>query len=236
MFLNRFFLFITATMLVYLIGLNQLQSALAQGASVLEIEIKRLPRTETQAEKLAAITKESRTAPPSSLKFADGQPFINNFFGQSPLIFETRLDEVDMPSQLLDDCLRAAVCVPYASLKPLHLLNSGTVIMTSPSNAVLNFYSGTIDRFSIGDKWFSYSSGPSPEIVQMIHNAAHIGADQSTLLKNFHIDGGLCPTSYQRYCLNDKIVNGRAVKVNVEFANHKIKRCSPPYIEQAFFD
>lgn len=234
---SKFFQLVRITaILVYAICLNHHQIALAQGASVLGIEIKRLTSAETQAEKLAAIANESKNAPNKPFKFVEGQPFINNFFGQSPLRFETKLDEVDMPSQLLEDCLRAAVCVPYTSLKPLHLLHSGTVIMTSPSRVALNFYSGTTDRFSIGDKWFSYTSGPSPDIAQTVHEAVQAGSDQSTLAKDFYIDGGLCPASYQRYCLKNKTIGGRAVKVNIEFENHKIKRCSPPYIEQAFAD
>lgn len=222
-------------MLLYQICLDNRQIAKA-GAAVFKVEINRLAKADKLSHQLAEIANSSQPDSHSNKKFGEKQQFINNFLGGSGLVLETYFDEVDMPSQLLEDCIRSAVCVPYASLTPMHLLPIGTVNMTSPAKLVLTFYSGTTDRFSVGQNWFLYSTGPSNEIAQVIRNAAPIGADESVLEKNFHIDGGLSTKSISRYCLNNKSVDGRAVKINVEIVNHKIKRCSPPYIEQAFFD
>ncbi len=234
---SRLFLILgtTATMLLYQICLDSHQIAKA-GAAVFNVEIKRLTKADKLSHQLAEIANSSKTDSHANIKFGNQQQFINNFLGGSGLVLETNFDEVDMPSQLLEDCIRSAVCVPYSSLKPLHLLPIGTVNMTSPAKVTLAFYAGTTDRFSVGQNWFFYSTGPSNEISEQIRRAAPIGADESVLEKNFHIDGGISPKSISRYCLNNKSIEGRVVKINVEIENHKIKRCSPPYIEQAFFD
>ncbi|MFN8555397.1 MAG: hypothetical protein U0103_28355 [Candidatus Obscuribacterales bacterium] len=232
----------TLTGIAYQTDLEKNCQAFAQAPPALNIEIKRQHKKDTLSQQLSEISRFSEIASSkvasssTTLKFAYNEPFINSFAGQSNLTVETSLDEVDMPSQLLDWCLRSAVCVPYESLKPLHLLPIGTVRIKSPTDMVLNFYTGAADRFSIGSRWFSDRTGPSSEIVQLIHSSAPIGADEAILAKNFHIDGGITPKWFHRYCLNNKTIDGRAVKVNIEVADHKIKRCSPPYIEQAFFD
>lgn len=222
-------------MVLYQIGFDARQTANA-GASVFKVEINRLTKADKLSHQLSQVTNSSQPGVHSEVKFPDQQSFINNFLGGPGLVLETNFDEVDMPSQLLEDCIRSAVCVPYATLKPLHLLPIGTVNMTSPAKVTLTFYSGTTDRFSVKQNWFRYANGPSNEICELVRNAAPIGADESVLEKNFHIDGGISPKSISRYCLNNKSIDGRAVKINVEIVNHKIKRCSPPYIEQAFFD
>lgn len=231
----------TAIVFAYQTGLDKIHQVFAQAPGVFNIEIKRQSKKETLSQQLSEISRSSKivsskVTSPSNPKFTYNVPFISSFAGQANLTVETSLDEVDMPSQLLDACLRSAVCVPYESLKPLHLLPIGTVNIIGPTAIVLNFYSGAPDRFSIGNSWFSDRTGPSSEIVQLIHSSAPPGADETILAKNFHIDGGISPKWFQRYCLNNKTIDGRAVKVNIEIVDHKIKRCSPPYIEQAFFD
>lgn len=230
---KRLLIFLTVATLICQIFLDKHHSASAQGASVLRIEILRLPETQSLSSQLEELSVPKN---PTDVKFTEGQSFISNFNGQSHLAFKTKFDEVDMPSQFLDACLRNAMCVPYSSLKPYHLLPIGSLVMTNPANLTLNFFAGATDRFSIGSKWYHYSSGISDEVMQLIQQHTSSGMDESTLAKYFHIDGGLCTKLFQRYCLNGKTVDGRAIKVNIELVNHKIKRCSPPYIEQAYFD
>ncbi|CAN5438022.1 hypothetical protein BH10CYA1_BH10CYA1_37570 [soil metagenome] len=207
----------------------------SNGAAVYRIEIKRLSKADKSSRDLAQFADRSKSTPQSQIKFTLGEPFISKF-PEPPMVIETYLDEVEMPSQVLEDCLRSATCVPYKSLKPLHLLPLGAVGMTSPHKISLNFFYGVEDRFSVGENWFLYSNGPSEQIIQLVDHGAPVGASESVFLKNFHIDGGLSPLSFQRYCLNDKTIDGRAIKINVEISNHKIKRRSLPYIEQAYFD
>ncbi|MBI2810549.1 MAG: hypothetical protein HYX67_06965 [Candidatus Melainabacteria bacterium] len=210
--------------------------ASAKGAAVHSMEIRRHSKADKLANELAQIADHSNIALQSQIKFTQGEPFISKLQLDSPMVIETYLDEIDMPSLLLEDFVRTATCVPYKSLKPLHLLPLGAVKITSPQKVSLNFFSGVEDRFSVGDNWFQYSNGPSEQIIQLVDHSAPVGVSESVFLKNFHLDGGLCPSSFQRYCLNDKTVDGRAIKINVEISNHQIKRRSLPYIEQAYFD
>ncbi len=210
--------------------------ASSKGAAVHSMEIRRPSKADKLANELAQIADHSNLALQSQIKFTQGEPFISKLQLDSPMVIETNLDEIDMPSQLLEDCVRTATCVPYKSLRPLHLLPLGAVKITSPQKVSLNFFGGVEDRFSVGDNWFQYTNGPSEQVIQLVDHGAPIGATESVFLKSFHIDGGISPASFQRYCLNDKTVDGRAIKINVEISNHQIKRRSLPYIEQAYFD
>ncbi len=172
----------------------------------------------------------------SKLKVVDGQTFTSMFPADKAIVVETALDEIDMPSQLLENSIRSAVCVPYSGLKSLHLRPLHFVRTSMPLQTVLSFYSGVHDRFMVQDNWFRCSDGLTDETIQVVERTAPVGTGESEFLRHFHIDGGISPKSYQRYCLNDKTIDGRAVKINVEISDHKLKRCSLPYIEQAFFD
>lgn len=220
---------------------TSLSSPSSKAPAVQSIEIKRLTNSpyldllpNRNAESLNFVNYSQ--VHESKLKVVEGQSFTSMFPSDKAIVVETALDEIDMPSQLLEKSIRSAVCVPYNKLKSLHLRPLHFVRTSMPLQTVLNFYSGVHDRFMVQDNWFSCSAGLSDETIQVVERTAPVGTGESEFLRHFHIDGGMSPKSYQRYCLNDKTIDGRAVKINVEISDHKIKRCSLPYIEQAYFD